>query len=425
MPPGLRDFSTASQDATRIATKPLSWRDILPIHPAAELFPPLLPDGLRALGEDISANGLTSQIAIYIDEHKASWLLDGRSRLDAMELVGIPFQLYKNRYDHWDLDSSEIFLPDPILRIESPANPYNYVTSANIHRRHLTAEQRRDLIVKLLKADPSKSDRQIAETVKASPTTVGTVRAKMEAKGEVSKLDTRTDRKGIEQPARKPPNRVRPMIYRRMELDDVTVDALKGTSLDSAAEMDALVFLNRGAQPGNHTDVVAQLVADAIAGKVVSAIEEKNKPPPHLDHPESKSEGKSGGEGGVANDAEDVKRSADAETTGLESEIKEAKAAQSADDDPSESEWKPKCLAHLPVATRLEMLVGLLEEGLTPIKKLALRLPANASLKRQSQLEGLQAQVGAIFDWMNIVKDEVGEIRRVLIAQHHDSRRNT
>ena len=38
------------------------------------------------------------------------------------------------------------------------------VISANIHRRHLTAEQRRELIEKLLKADPGQSDRQIAET---------------------------------------------------------------------------------------------------------------------------------------------------------------------------------------------------------------------------------------------------------------------
>jgi hypothetical protein len=54
-----------------------------------------------------------------------------------------------------------------------------------------------------VKANPEKSDRQIAKTVKVSPTTVGTVRTKMEAKGDVSKLDTREDTKGRRQPARK------------------------------------------------------------------------------------------------------------------------------------------------------------------------------------------------------------------------------
>jgi hypothetical protein len=34
--------------------------------------------------------------------------------------------------------------------------------SANIHRRHLTIEQKRELIGKLLKAQPKQSNRQIA-----------------------------------------------------------------------------------------------------------------------------------------------------------------------------------------------------------------------------------------------------------------------
>ena len=64
--------------------------------------------------------------------------------------------------------------------------------------RHLTAEQKRELITKLIKATLEKFDRQIAETVKASPTTVGTMRAEMEAKVDVSKLNTRRDSKGRE-----------------------------------------------------------------------------------------------------------------------------------------------------------------------------------------------------------------------------------
>jgi hypothetical protein len=90
---------------------------------------------------------------------------------------------------------------DKVIVLDKSVDPYAYVVSANIHRRHLTAEQKRELIAKLIKTTPEKSDRQIAETVKASPTTVGTVRAEMEAKGDVSKLDTRRDSKGREQPA--------------------------------------------------------------------------------------------------------------------------------------------------------------------------------------------------------------------------------
>ena len=37
--------------------KPKSWRDVIKIHPAADLFPMMSPDELKALGEDIKRNG--------------------------------------------------------------------------------------------------------------------------------------------------------------------------------------------------------------------------------------------------------------------------------------------------------------------------------------------------------------------------------
>jgi hypothetical protein len=191
----------ATETATdSTAPQAQSWRDTLPIHPAAELFPLMSPDELAALGEDIRKHGLTSSIVLWSDGKSQALLLDGRSRLDAIEIaisspaiVGAP-----------SLIAGKDFLAcNKVIVLDRSVDPYAYVTSANIHRRHLTAEQKRELIAKLIEADPSKSDRQIAETVKASPTTVGTVRAEMEAKGDVSKLDTRTDSKGRKQPARK------------------------------------------------------------------------------------------------------------------------------------------------------------------------------------------------------------------------------
>ena len=52
--------------------------------------------------------------------------------------------------------------------------------STNLQRRHLSADDKRKLIADLIKAMPEKSDRQIAEMLKVSPTTVGRVRAEME-----------------------------------------------------------------------------------------------------------------------------------------------------------------------------------------------------------------------------------------------------
>src|SRR5262249_55719558 len=92
--------STAQSPQTQRAnggTAGRSWRDVLPVHPAAELFPLMSPDELRELGEDIKKRGLQIPILIRGDE-----LLDGRNRLDAMELVGVPFQLTKEDFG-WDL----------------------------------------------------------------------------------------------------------------------------------------------------------------------------------------------------------------------------------------------------------------------------------------------------------------------------------
>jgi ParB/Sulfiredoxin domain len=72
-------------DQTTTAAK--SWRDILPIHPAAELFPLMSPDELRALAEDIKANGLVTPVVLWRDDEGKLILLDGRNRLDAIEMV--------------------------------------------------------------------------------------------------------------------------------------------------------------------------------------------------------------------------------------------------------------------------------------------------------------------------------------------------
>jgi hypothetical protein len=62
-------------------------------------------------------------------------------------------------------------------------------------------------------------------------------------------------------------------VARRTKLGDATVNRLRGTSLSSAKEMDGLLELNFGAPDGAHTEIVKKLIADALAGKKVSAVE--------------------------------------------------------------------------------------------------------------------------------------------------------
>jgi hypothetical protein len=219
-------------------TKPTpSWRDVLPIHPACKLFPPMSPDELQALGEDIQKNGLTSSIALWRADPAAQLqLIDGRNRLDAIELViGRPV-LVSELGVEIETDSIRWY-GGPIIIIEPPADPYAYVVSANIHRRQLTPKQKDDLIAKLLKAAPEKSDRQIARTVKASPTYVGKVRAEKEATGDVSTVDTRTDTRGRQQPAHRaagPPSKVKFTPERLRQIKNLVE---RGKSRDQIAEI--------------------------------------------------------------------------------------------------------------------------------------------------------------------------------------------
>jgi len=178
---------------------------VLPVHPAAELFPLMAetdPTALKELGDDIIKNGLTSPIVLWRADPKSptACLLDGRNRLDAIELaIGNPVEVGAP-----SLMAGEFLATNKVIVLDRAVEPYAYVISANIRRRHLTPEQKRDLIAKLLKATPEKSNRQIAETVKASHVTVGAVRTQMESTGQIDQL-TKTvgkDRKARSKPKR-------------------------------------------------------------------------------------------------------------------------------------------------------------------------------------------------------------------------------
>jgi hypothetical protein len=167
-----------------------SWRDHLKVHPAAELFPLMSESELRELGEDIRANGLLSPIVIHDGK-----LVDGRNRLDAIELVGMEFEFIRpkrgpTKGEITALQSDDFGTPlSGAVRPYIETDPYDFVIGANLHRRHITGEQKRDLIAKLLKAKPEVSNRQIAKQTKADHKTVAAVRGDLESVGEIPHLE--------------------------------------------------------------------------------------------------------------------------------------------------------------------------------------------------------------------------------------------
>jgi ParB-like chromosome segregation protein Spo0J len=142
-------------------------------------------EDMDALVADIKANGIRQHIALWRGK-----ILDGRNRYRAALKAGVdPLKYaYHLEQQRW---------------VGKSFDPAAYVISKNIHRRHLTTEQRREVVAKVIKAQPEKSNRQIAKTTGVSHPHVAKVRGELEKSGDVETVTTSIDTKGRAQPAKK------------------------------------------------------------------------------------------------------------------------------------------------------------------------------------------------------------------------------
>jgi hypothetical protein len=148
-------------------------------HTLAEIFPPMSDADVAALAKDIKEHGQIEPIVLY-----EGMILDGRSRYRACLLAGVSPDF--DEYDAW-----------------SDIDPLAFVVGKNLHRRHLTSEQKREVLAVLLKADPGKSNRQIAKTAQVDHKTVNAVREKLTATGEIPQLSETTGADGKKRPTKK------------------------------------------------------------------------------------------------------------------------------------------------------------------------------------------------------------------------------
>jgi DNA-binding MarR family transcriptional regulator len=143
-----------------------------------QLLPPLTDEERADLTESIKKFGVRQ--AVTVDENNI--MLDGHHRAMIAAQLGVTY-------------------PIEVVTDLSDQDKRRMVRQLNLARRHLTRKQKEDIIAAALKDEPEKSDRQHAADLGVSPTTVGTTRKKLEASGQVSKLDTRTDRRGAQRSA--------------------------------------------------------------------------------------------------------------------------------------------------------------------------------------------------------------------------------
>jgi ParB-like chromosome segregation protein Spo0J len=146
-------------------------------HPLSAIFPPISDEDFGKLAADIKLNGLHQAIVRYQGK-----ILDGNNRYRACELAKIA-----PKFTDFNGDD---------------AAARNYVISANIHRRHLSPDQRREIIATLLKADPTQSNRQVADTAKVDHKTVGAERSRLEAGGEIPHQEKTVGKDGVAQPTK-------------------------------------------------------------------------------------------------------------------------------------------------------------------------------------------------------------------------------
>src|SRR5262245_25638302 len=122
-------------------------------HPLAEVYPLIEGDEFEALVKDIEANGLIEAITLF--EGK---ILDESNRYNACKAIKC-FKFGKHDFRNLPADGDKV-------------DPLSFVISKNSHRRHLTQEQKRDLITKLLVERPNASSRAIASIARVSHNTV-------------------------------------------------------------------------------------------------------------------------------------------------------------------------------------------------------------------------------------------------------------
>jgi len=126
-----------------------------------------------------------------------------RNRLkEDIEQSGIirdPIKVYKEGrkfmilggFNRWSIAVELGFetVPVEIYRVTEEVRK-ELVIKDNLNRRHLTSEQKRNLIAYFLKEDPSRSNREIAKKTGIDHKTVEPVRRQLEAGGEIPHLKT-------------------------------------------------------------------------------------------------------------------------------------------------------------------------------------------------------------------------------------------
>ena len=165
--------------------------DRWPVHPA-NTAPKMSATELKVLAADIKKHGLHNPVVYWEDNREAAfgskgpfqiYLLDGVNRARAIRLLTLDDHevehsaglskdgLAQTLCAFKRLWPSDNWVPD--------IDPYAFHLSMNVHRRHLTNEEKRWQIKQAIAANPQASNRKIGKKVGADHKTVAAARTEM------------------------------------------------------------------------------------------------------------------------------------------------------------------------------------------------------------------------------------------------------
>ena len=162
-----------------------------PVHPEAEKLPMMSDAEILEMANDIFENSLREPIDIWIDNREEAngspgpfpeYLMDGRNRREALNFLGHDSPL--------DVNTNGVRYHNAIKRRGknwvTDCDPVKFILSKNVHRRHLTPEQKREAIKRFLKADPKASNREVAKKLGSSHHTIKKVREEAVRDGQIA-----------------------------------------------------------------------------------------------------------------------------------------------------------------------------------------------------------------------------------------------
>jgi hypothetical protein len=118
-----------------------------------QVMPPLSAEEYAKLRADIAENGVLVPV---VKDHHGN-LLDGHHRSQVADELGVKYRV-------------------DVVTVRDDAHARSLARMYNLARRHLTREQKRQLIADEVTADPVRSDRAIARVIGCDHKTVGSVR---------------------------------------------------------------------------------------------------------------------------------------------------------------------------------------------------------------------------------------------------------